>query len=102
MEFYTSLLHDVVKKICFGIQHIFWIEVSSSNGLPVICRTTYTFHVEVACEGSVFFVRDLCMFRVPRAHNVFVGPGFEPLTLQHDFCVGSGFDSRARLPVSGP
>ena len=76
--------------------------MSSSNGLSVVCRTTYTFHVEVASEGSVFFVRDLCMFRVPCAHNVYVGPGFEPLTLQHDFFVGSGFDSHARPPFSGP
>ena len=51
---------------------------------------------------SVFLVRDLCMFRVPRAHDVFVGPGFKPLTLQHDRFVGPGFESQARPPVSGP
>ena len=47
-------------------------------------------------------VRDPCLFRAIRAHDVFVGPGFEPLTLQHDRFVGLGFDSWAQSPVSGP
>ena len=47
-------------------------------------------------------VRDPCLFRAIRAHDVFIGPGFEPLTLQHDRFVGPGFDSWAQSPVSGP
>jgi hypothetical protein len=30
---------------------------------------------------SVFFVRDLLIFREPHAHNIFVGPGFDSLPL---------------------
>jgi hypothetical protein len=30
-----------------------------------------------------------------------VGRGFEPWTKQYDFCIGPGFDSQARSPVSG-
>ena len=36
------------------------------------------------------------------AHDLFVGPGFDSLTLQHDLFVGPGFDSWTRSPVSGP
>ena len=46
-------------------------------------------------------VRGPCVFDARRAHAVFVGPGFEPLTLQVNLCTGPRFDSRAWLPVSG-
>ena len=47
------------KKICFRIEHIFWIEVSSSNGLSVVRRTTSIFHVEVACAICVSCARSV-------------------------------------------
>ncbi len=70
------------------------------------------------------FVRDLCAIRVIRArfiireryllfvrnvyyscaicaHDVFIGPGFEPLHFRRDHFAGPGFDSRVRSPVSG-
>ena len=80
----------------------------NSNGLTVVCRPSDAFYVDIAREiyifraRSVFFVRDLCMFRLPHAHDVFVDPGFEPLTLQHDRFVGPGFDFWPQSPVSGP
>ena len=40
-------------------------------------------------------------FCASRAHNVFVGPGFKPLTIQHDLFTGPRFDSWDWLPVSG-
>jgi hypothetical protein len=47
-----------------------------------------------------FFVRDLysscaigVSFCAPRARDVFVGPGFEPLAMQHDLFIGPRFDS---------
>ncbi len=50
-------------------------------------------------------VRDLCAICAslcaPRAHDVFVGPGFESLTMQHDLFTGHRFNSQAWLPVSG-
>jgi hypothetical protein len=45
--------------------------------------------------------RDPCIFCARRAHAVFVGPGFEPLTLQVNLSTGPRFDFRAWLPVSG-
>jgi hypothetical protein len=42
-----------------------------------------------------------CIFRACRAHAVFVGPRFEPLTLQVNLFTGPRFDFRAWLPVSG-
>ena len=59
-----SLVHDVVKKICFHIEDIFWIEVSSSNGLSVVRRTTSIFHVEVACAT--------CVSRARSAYTMFL------------------------------
>ena len=35
-------------------------------------------------------------------HNLFEGLGPKPLPLQHDLFVGPGFDSWTQLPVSGP
>jgi hypothetical protein len=40
-----------------------------------------------------FFLRDLYSFCAPRARDVFVGPGFEPLAMQHDLFIGPRFDS---------
>jgi hypothetical protein len=36
-----------------------------------------------------------------RDHVNLVGRGFQPRTNQYDFCIGPGFDTQARLPVSG-
>ena len=92
-----------------SIEHIFRIEVSSSNGLSVIRHTTYTFHVEIAhticilrAQSECFYVQDVNIFHVPHVHDVFVGPGFQPLTLQHGQFVGPEFDSQAQPSVSGP
>ena len=46
--------------------------------------------------------QDLCIFCAPCGHIVFVGPGFEPLTLQLYRFVGPGFDSQVQPPVSVP
>ena len=43
----------------------------------------------------------LCAIFIPRAHDVFISPGFEPLHFQHDHFVGLGFNSRVQSPVSG-
>jgi hypothetical protein len=65
-------------------------------GLAVVCHPTYMFHMEVASAE-----RYLSIFRAPCAHDVFVGPGFKPLTLQDALFIGPGVDSWAWLPVSG-
>ena len=39
---------------------------------------------------SVFFVHDLLIFSETRAHDIFVGPGFDSLPLQHDYFVVQG------------
>jgi hypothetical protein len=55
------------------------------------------------CMICVLLVCDLCAicvsFCAPRMHNAFVGPGFEPLTMQHDLFTGPRFDSWAWLLV---
>ncbi len=83
MEIYMCLVHDVVKKICFRLEQIFFIDVWFLNGLSVVRRPVVTFHVE-GCARSVFiraryvysctirarsvlFVRDLFL----RARSVF-------------------------------
>ena len=64
----------------------------------------------VICAQFVSFVRDLyysCTIFIhawsvrDSCHDVFIGPGFDPLHFQHDHFVGPGFDSRVRSPVSG-
>ncbi len=47
------------------------------------------------------YVRDLCIFLRSSRARCFVGPGFEPLTMQHDLFTGPRFNSRAWLSVSG-
>ncbi len=70
-----------------------------------IIRAQYLLFVRDLCAIHVLFVRDLCAICAslcaPRAHDVFVGPGFEPLTMQHDLFTGPRFNSRAWLPVPG-
>ena len=65
--------------------------------------------VIVSCMRSVYepfiFMRDPCVicmsFCAPHAHDVFIGPGFEPLHFQCNHFVGPGFDSWVRSPVAG-
>ena len=78
-----------------------WVNSENSNGLSVVRHRSDAFHVDIASTICIFGVICVFMFRVPRAHDVFVSPGFEPLTLKHDCFVGPGFDSRAQSPVSG-
>jgi hypothetical protein len=71
----------------------------------VLRARSVVFYVRELCTICVLFVRDLCAicvsFCAPRAHDVLVGPGFEPLPMQHDLFTGPRFDSGAWSPVSG-
>ena len=72
----------------------------------------------IAIYAIVFFCRSqfmqLCYFvdrdlrdrviladRDLRDHVILVGPRFEPRAKQYDLFIGPGFDSQARLPISG-
>ena len=68
-------------------------EIIRARSVLFPTRNCVSFHVRS--------VRGPCVFDARRAHAVFVGPGFEPLTLQVNLCTGPRFDSRAWLPVSG-
>ena len=59
-------------------------------------RSTWKSHAR-----SVFFVCDLLIFCETRAHDIFVGPGFDSLPLQHDYFVGPGFNSLVQSLVVG-
>jgi hypothetical protein len=77
------------------------------------CRTRFVFYVHDLllfpacdwCTNHLLFVCNPCAicvsFCTPREHDVFIGPGFEPLYFQCDHFVGPGFDSWVRLPMLG-
>ena len=72
----------------------FWISFfprpKTSDSLAVIHHPMDAFHVEVACMICSFCVRSACFLYA--IYLFFVGPGLDPLPLQHDYFVGPGFE----------
>ena len=63
--------------------------------LSIAIYAIVLFHRSRITRSWYFIDRDL------RDRFNLIGPGFEPRTKQYNIFIGPGFDSQARLPVSG-
>ena len=108
---FVSFVRDLlfVRDLCaisvIRARYLLFVhDIYYSCAIFIICAQ-YLLFVRDLCAIHVLFVRNLCAIFAslcaPRTHDVFVGPGFEPLTMQHDLFTGPRFNSRAWLTVSG-